>query len=217
MMTNFKEKIMKKHPLYKNHEDVFKSRQPVLYYLTKVHDDEGLYLLLSIISTICIVSFTALSMIVFFNKGSWSALFWGISLFTVVSILLKKVSKQYVDFSKGLSLEKRKKIAKDVLITTDEMIKNSGINVDQVSKKCIDEFRKKVNKNLTNLLSDDDVMIYKGACYFFNDSEVGSFIGDFGHLKQDIFLANIEFKNQLSKQKSVSVAEKRVEKIASSI
>lgn len=208
---------MKKHPLYKNHEDVFKSRQPVLYYLTKVYDNEGLYLLLSIISPIIIVSFTALSLIAFLNKGSWSVLLWGGLLFTVVSILFKKVSKQYVEFSKGLSLEKRKEIAKDVLIITEKMLDNSGIAIDQVSKKCFNEFREKVSKNLINLLSDDDDMIYKGASYFFDDSEYSSFIGNFNHLKQDIFLENIEFKNQLANQKSVSVGEKRFEEIASSI
>lgn len=208
---------MKKHPLYKNHEDVFKSRQPVLYYLTKVYDNEGLYLLLSIISMVCILSVTALCLISFFYKGSWSALFLGVSLFASLAIFINRVSKRFAEFSKGLSLEKRKEIAKDVLIITEEMLKNSGITIDQVSKKCIDEFREKVNKNLTNLLSDNATMIYKGASYFFGDSEESSFIGNFNHLKQDIFLENIEFKNKLANQKSVSVGEKRFEEIASSI
>lgn len=205
---------MKKHPLYKNHKDVFKSRQPVLYYLTKIYDNEGFYLFLSIISTMLIVSIAALSIIEFFYKGSWAALFSGLALFSIFAIFIQKISKRYTEYSKSLTLEKRKTIAKDVLIEAEKMIENSDITIDQVSKQCIDEFRKKVNENLTKLLSDDDAMINEGASYFFNDSEERSFIGSFNHLRQDIFLANIEFKNQLANQKSISVGEKRFEEIA---
>ena len=208
---------MKKHPLYKNHKDVFKSRQPVLYYLTKIYDNEGFYLFLSIISTMLIVSIAALSIIEFFYKGSWAALFSGLALFSIFAIFIQKISKRYTEYSKSLTLEKRKTIAKDVLIEAEKMIENSDITIDQVSKQCIDEFRKKVKESSINLLSDNQDLIKKSADYFFGDSEIGSFLGSFNHLKYDVWLANVEFKNQLSKQNSVSVGEKRFEEIASSI
>ena len=208
---------MKKHPLYKNHEDVFKARQPELYYLTKIYDNEGFYLFLSIMLTICILSITALSLISFFYKGSWGILFSGLALFSILFIFVQKISKRYTEYSKSLTLEKRKTIARDALVATQEMLKKSDISVDKISNKCIEDFYKKVNENLTNLLSDDASMINKGACYFFDDSEERSFIGDFNNLRHDIFLANVEFKNQLANQKSISVGEKRFEEVASSI
>ncbi len=208
---------MKEHPLYKNHEDVFKARQPELYYLTKIYDNEGLYLFLSIMLTICILSITALSLISFFYKGSWNALFSGLALFSMLALCVRKTSKRYAEFSKYLTLEKRKAIAKNVLIEAEKMIENSDITIDQVSKQCINKFRTRVKEETINFLSDDTALIKKSADYFFGDSETGSFIGSFNHLKYDVWLANVEFKNQLSKQKSVSVAEERFEEIASSL
>lgn len=208
---------MKKHPLYKNHEDVFKSKQPILYYLTKFYDNEGFYLFLSIISTVCIMSIAAICFIGFFYKGSWTALFSGLALFSMLAIFIKKTSKRYTEFSKYLTLEKRKAIAKDVLIEAEKMIESSDITIDQVSKQCIDKFRKKVKEDTINLLSDDEALIKKSANYFFGDSETGSFLGSFNNLKYDVWLANVEFKNQLSRQKSVPVGEKRFEEVASSL
>ena len=94
--------------------------------------------------TICILSITALSLISFFYKGSWGILFSGLALFSMLFIFVQKISKRYTEYSKSLTLEKRKTIARDALVATQEMLKKSDISVDRVSNQCIEDFYKNI-------------------------------------------------------------------------
>lgn len=205
---------MKRNPLIKHHPELFKKYHRIFYSLEEHFGYNRSIIAISLFGfTILLVSasFVAIAMI----EDSTSNLIYALLTTFSVIFLLPLTGCHVSKFSKKLTLEERKNIAKNVLKERDEIISKENIIENKISKPIIKNFEDKVNAKVSDLLSDNSELITESVRYFlsYNDDitqTTGTFLSDVERVCYDISKEERKFKKSLIENKEKEIGNKRM-------